>query len=83
VGRQSCAVVRTDNNTERASGSDLGFCAGAEYYPGGRWLGMTFMYILTTYHDASDPTRALGYPTNWGGGEVSAGLVVRLPARPE
>jgi hypothetical protein len=76
-----CRVVITDNNTERSSGSDFGFQVGADYYPGDGWLGMQVLYRVTTLHDAYDPSRPLGYRSDWRGSNVFVGGVVQTPRR--
>lgn len=71
-----CATVRTDNLTERSSGSDVGVQVAADYYPRGSWIGMHVMYLLTTYRDAYDPTRPLGYPRDWRDSNFFIGAIV-------
>ena len=76
-----CVTVNTDNLTERSSGSDLGFQVAADYYPGGGWIGMHVMYLLTTYRNAYDPSRPLGYPRDWRDSNFFVGAVVGTPPR--
>lgn len=71
-----CATVRTDNLTERTSGSDLGVQVAADYYPRGSWIGMHVQYLLTTYRDAYDPSRPLGYPRDWRDSNFFIGAIV-------
>jgi hypothetical protein len=76
-----CRVVITDNNTDRSSGSDFGIQVGADYYPGDGWLGMQLLYRVTTFRDAYDPSRPLGYRPDWRDSNVSIGGVVRMGRR--
>jgi hypothetical protein len=76
-----CVTVITDNLTEQSSGSDLGFQVAADYYPRGGWIGMHVMYLLTTYRDAYDPSRPLGYPRDWRDSNFFVGAVVGTPQR--
>jgi hypothetical protein len=76
-----CTTVRTDNLTERSSGSDLGVQVAADYYPRNGWIGMHIQYLLTTYRDAYDPSRPLGYPRDWRDSNVFVGAIVGTSQR--
>ena len=72
-----CQVVRTDNVSEEAEGTDVGYQLGIEYYPRDSWLGAYVLFAQTTYHDVYDPTRALAWPTDWRDRNLFEGAVIR------
>ena len=74
-----CQTVRTDNVTQSADGTDIGFFAGGEFYPGHGPVGLYLLFRQTTFQDVYDPTAALAWPANWDDRSILVGGVVRIP----
>jgi hypothetical protein len=72
-----CQTVRTDDLTEKAGGSDVGFHLGAEYFPGNSWYGFYSQFARTRYKGVYDPDRPLAYPRDWTDHNLFLGATVR------
>jgi hypothetical protein len=73
----ACRTVRTDDVSEESSGSDVGFHAGVEYYPGDGWLGLSALFSQVRYRNVYGPDRPLAWPTDWTDRNMFFGVTVR------
>jgi hypothetical protein len=73
----ACQTVRTDDVSEESSGSDVGFHAGVEYYPGDGWLGLSALFSQVRYKNVYGPARPLAWPTDWTDRNMFFGVTVR------
>ena len=74
-----CQTVRIDNNTTTAEGTDVGYFAGVDWYPGNRWLGLSATYTFMNFKGVYQPTAALGWPENWTDHNFFFGATFRTP----
>jgi hypothetical protein len=73
----ACRAVRSDDVSEESSGSDVGFHAGVEYYPGDGWLGLSALFSQVRYRNVYGPDRPLAWPTDWTDRNMFFGVTVR------
>ena len=75
----ACQTIRVDNNTTTAEGTDVGYFAGVDWYPGNRWLGLSATYTFMNFKGVYQPTAALGWPENWTDHNFFFGASFRTP----